>query len=157
MKSISIIVLILPSILGFTGCDDARKKSSNTENTEMVSITEAPQSKTIEMAIIPEIYDTVPEKVSLKIINNTPSDIEFGAMYEIEKYIGDSWKPVEFTDGLAFIDILYSIGQGQSESYDIYIYPDMVKYEPGKYRVCKIITAGESRKSYYADFEITGK
>ncbi|MCD7971864.1 MAG: hypothetical protein LUG18_04240 [Candidatus Azobacteroides sp.] len=148
MKAEKIIILALFVFLPLSGCRNNKEKSISTKTL---------QSGKIELTIHPESYDTIPEKVPLKIWNNTPDTIEFEAKYKIEKLAGNTWVPLEFSDEIAFIDILYILAPGQCKVYDIYLYPDIAEYQPGRYRVHKMIMENTGTTSHYAVFDITGK
>ena len=108
----------------------------------------------VGMTISPKTYKSVPEKVTLNVSNKSASTIEFGAAYEIEKQEKGQWVKREFPEGIAFIEIMYMLDSGKSQTYDISLYPDQIKYKRGKYRVRKYIMSGGERTPYFAEFTI---
>lgn len=106
------------------------------------------------LSISPETYPAPPDMVKLKIVNNTDTIIQFGASYMIERYVGNNWTKVEFSENIAFIDIMYGLSSGESNEYDIFLYPATIPYTSGRYRIVKSILMNDERKNYSAEFVI---
>lgn len=113
-------------------------------------------SRTVNMRITPQKYQSAPEKITLSISNNTKETIQFGAYYEVEKSVNGKWIKQKFSDEIAFIEIMYILEPGKKETYEINLFPDMAKYEAGNYRIRKNILIGEENNPEYAYFSITG-
>ncbi|MCC8144316.1 MAG: hypothetical protein LIO97_10830, partial [Tannerellaceae bacterium] len=89
------------------------------------------------MLITPRNYPATPEKIELKIMNQSDVPIQFSAGYQIEQFDFEKlkWEEVVFPEGIAFIQVMYELPVGETQTYDIYLYPDQVNYESGLYRV----------------------
>lgn len=114
---------------------------------------ELPQQK-VYMQVVPTDYTAVPEKIKLKITNDTGSEIQYGAYYVIDCYKDNNWVEMPFSDEIAFIDIMYLLPAHESNEYDINLFPNLTKYEKGMYRVRKTLFIDNERVEMTAGFSI---
>lgn len=126
------------------------------KNTIKASTDSQQEDEKIKMSIMPQEYNVAPEKLSLTITNNATESIQFGADYEIDKWVNGKWVKLNYTDDMMFIAIMHMLEPGKSENYEIHLNPGKNKYEKGKYRIRKNILTGEQSIPFYADFSITG-
>lgn len=108
----------------------------------------------ISMTVEPEKYPTVPQLVKLTITNNTDGIAQFGADYRVDKWIAGAWDKWDFPETFPVIMILYSLPPQGSDSYQINLFSDRIKYTPGLYRVVKNIHVNEKSSEFYAEFTI---
>lgn len=143
------IVVLFSIMLG--ACTGTQRQSSLQTESGGKAVTSS-----IVMEIEPGIYSraAIPQVIRLKITNNTNDAAQFGADYGIEKNIDGEWDNWDFPEHFPVIAIMYTLGPGQSETYDINLFTDLVGYEPGQYRVVKNIYVNDGNSVFTAEFEI---
>lgn len=102
-----------------------------------------------------DIYDGIDMKVmsvsnkslTIKITNNTESDIYYDMVYEIQKNINGKW--YKYLNENDFIESIETIKSNSYANLDI-IYSTVYNLDRGKYRIIKIINS----KILSAEFEI---
>ncbi len=104
--------------------------------------------------ITPRNYPAAPEKIELKIMNQSDSPIQFGADYQLERFDFEKlqWEEVFFPEGIAFIQIMYELPAGETQTYEVSLFPDQIKYEAGLYRIKKQIFINNGSKEFYSRF-----
>lgn len=106
------------------------------------------------MEVIPNRFDTIPEKITYRIENYTDDNIEFGAGFEMDFYQDGQWVKMPFTDQLAVIQVLYGLLSGGSDEFNAYLYPNQFHFEPGNYRLRKTVSTDEGKTEISAEFSI---
>lgn len=96
-------------------------------------------------------YDNIKK---LKILNSSPSEIEYGWFYQLEKYEDNKWYSVPFKNDFAFSSeakILYS-----KQSVEQKISLDKLDYHmyKGTYRIVKLIILDGEEVYLAVDFSI---
>ena len=102
-----------------------------------------------------DIYDGIDMKVmsvsnkslTIKITNNTESDIYYDMVYEIQKNINGKW--YKYLNEIDFIESIETIKSNSYANLDI-IYSTVYNLDRGKYRIIKRINS----KIMSAEFEI---
>lgn len=102
-----------------------------------------------------DIYDGIDMKVmsvnnkslTIKITNNTESDIYYDMVYEIQKNINGKW--YEYLNEIDFIESIETIKSNSYANLDI-IYSTIYNLDRGKYRIIKRINS----KILSAEFEL---
>ncbi|MCD8029803.1 MAG: hypothetical protein LUF85_02940 [Bacteroides sp.] len=145
-----IVCMVLSCSSGQTTGKDTDRQEAETAINDRVDNTN------ITLEIVPQSYSGAPGQIHLFITNHTPSMLEYGAGYQIEKYDpeAEEWQHMDFFDHVAVISIMYMLPAGESASYSISLFPDHVDYKSGRYRVKKQIYTGEESVELYAEFVI---
>ncbi len=108
----------------------------------------------ITMEIAPAVVNNHTSVVSLSITNHSQEPAQFGANYTIEKFTNGEWKEFELPT-FAVIAIMYMLNPGQTQSYDINLFPDQSDYTPGRYRIVKPFYLAIQGDGYYtAEFTV---
>lgn len=146
MKKSFTAVLAIASIYMFSmsSCSSSNNASDRTEI----------PANGIGMIVTPNSYEAVPEMVKLTIVNNTDTEIQYGADYTIERKQNGDWAEMPFSSPLAFIDIMYIQPTGETREYNINLYPDLTQYTTGNYRVRKNVNTGNNNQVITAEFQI---
>ena len=106
----------------------------------------------IIMAVMPGIYDGVPETVNLYIVNNTETEASYPANYTVEKFEDGVW--AELPLQINFIMMMFYIAPQQVEKEVVSLYTQQVAYTSGSYRIAKFFYLGEEKVYAYGEFII---
>ena len=86
--------------------------------------------------------------VTLKVCNPGPWNIEYGAMYNIEKMVNGTWTHV--VDRTNWADVMIEMGAGYEWSQSV----NTTGLDSGLYRVSKEIDYYGQKQTFYADFNV---
>lgn len=132
------------------GCQN--KKNNNEVQQANETVLTAKVDTTVIMTGMPDFLNSASDTIKVSIINNTNQETTTGEYYTIEKYDGEAWQQVPLE--LAFIDIAYILRAGESREFNIFLHPEMHKYEAGKYRVAKNASTESNNYKLYYEFEL---
>ncbi|MGH2837155.1 MAG: immunoglobulin-like domain-containing protein [Thermoleophilaceae bacterium] len=90
------------------------------------------------------------ETLELTVENHTPTRLEYGVAYRLERRTADGWRWVN--RDAAFILILKVVESGAREREDILLPEDL---EPGRYRIVKSFTAPPTDREFRATVEFS--
>lgn len=90
------------------------------------------------------------ETLTLTVENRTPSRLEYGIPYKLERRESDRWRWVNRDS--AFVLPLRFVGAGKREREDIGLPPHL---EPGRYRIVKSFRAPAADRELKAAVEFT--
>ncbi len=143
MKDRVLIIMTLVIVMGLAvACGNGRKSSAG--------------DNVVELKVIPERTDGVPESLKLVVANRSDSTVRFGADYAVERHVEGEWVKHDLGD-FAVIMITYNLAPGESGEYDINLFPGRAEYPEGEYRIVKMISGGSvDGKPYYGYFMING-
>ncbi|WP_313533543.1 immunoglobulin-like domain-containing protein [Sphingobacterium athyrii] len=113
------------------------------------------------ITVNPAIYDLSKNEniIYYRLTNNSPTVIQFGSHFLIEKQSDLNWVKESFVDNIAFEDILYGIEPKESQDFQIPL-SKMLKNKrlaPGIYRISKEVWFADQKKEPFqvvASFEI---
>lgn len=120
-----------------------------------------PADRKVFINVNPAIYDLSKNEniIYYRLTNNSPTVIQFGSHFLIEKQSGLIWIMETFVDNVAFEDILYGIESRESQDFQIPL-TKLLKNQrlaPGIYRVSKEVWFADQKKEPFqvvASFEI---
>jgi len=87
--------------------------------------------------------------VTIRVFNPGPWTIEYGDMFQVEKVVNGSWRPV-VTRGV-WLAYLACLGAGGELSQSV----NVTGLDSGIYRVSKEIEFGGQKQRFYAEFNVT--
>lgn len=94
----------------------------------------------ISMSINPNpIRISSGSKAMLTLTNNTSDSLKLGERFSIETFNGKEWKALKILDSVSVNDIGYIIPPGQAKELPINLSPKPFDYQPGRYRIGKLI------------------
>jgi len=156
-----LLTFVLMSAVAFCGlqsCGSSRQNTVVAGSSATVPASVAPSEHSaqndVSMEVVPPTYTRIPEKIVLRISNHSTAPIEFGAAYTIEYFDNNAWKILPFSQEIAFIAIMFTLPPGESNNYEISLYPDLAEYKSGLYRVRKSILRESGNLEITAEFTI---
>ena len=111
---------------------------------------DVPVSETVVLSTQFPVYDNSIDRIQVILENAGDTNLNYGAEWKVEVQKGGGWKQVPFVENYAFIQPLYTLMPGGTDSF--YVSMDMLDYtmKDGTYRVVKEISDG----IYTAEFQI---
>ena len=123
---------------------DDKKSASKLPLLETSELTLAKQNdpsngseRKISMRSRQEAYTTSIKEIYVTIENNTLVDYNTDLGYTVEYFNGSSWDkvPLSFPINLPLV----FLRPGESEEFNVYLYPEQYNYKPGRYRIFKTV------------------
>ncbi|ACJ32680.1 immunoglobulin-like domain-containing protein [Anoxybacillus flavithermus] len=101
-------------------------------------------------------YDENAQKLHFSVTNKSSGVISFGYAYTIERYdeTKQTWQQTTLTNGLAFIEMLALIDQGQTVKDMIDLSLIKQPLENGKYRIVRTYYADAAHFTGYIEFDV---
>ncbi|AGF57242.1 hypothetical protein B0P06_004465 [Clostridium saccharoperbutylacetonicum] len=110
----------------------------------------------ITMKTEKSIYALGTKDINAYIVNNTNQEVEYGTMYEVDKFENNEWHPLAFADNTEFemVGIVIPIQITGKENYKLSTLQDFKKLTAGKYRIVKEIDNSIGITHATAEFEL---
>ncbi|WP_208591613.1 immunoglobulin-like domain-containing protein [Gracilibacillus suaedae] len=131
----SLVYILLFVLILLTGCNkDLTDDLLKSDYGEII------EQDNYEMKLDKNKYSKKVDQITLEITNNSASNLNFGLIYYMERYIDGSWYQMPFKDDTEIQTI--GIMVKPNESYTQTIATNHLKHNlsPGKYRVVKPIS-----------------
>ncbi|MBQ8643015.1 MAG: hypothetical protein IJ480_12460 [Clostridia bacterium] len=86
------------------------------------------------------VYAADTDRIQVILENSGDTNLEYGAEWAVEVQQGDKWKQIPFADGYGWIQPLYTLMPGGTDSF--YVSMDMLDYDMknGTYRIVKEVS-----------------
>lgn len=121
-------------------CSFGNRKSNENVSPQKAIINSdsvAKDSTNVSLAVVNSKVKTNSQKLHLNFSNYTENPVTTNSWYKLEK-LSDTgeWKEIHLTN-VIFPLVSYEIFPETTSDFDIFLYPDMIKYTPGKHKIWK--------------------
>lgn len=139
MKIKSLILNLTWLLLTLAACRPNAGSNQGPKAVKDRQLSPGPDNK-VSMSINPNpIRISSGSKAMLTLTNNTSDSLKLGDPFSIEAFNGKEWKALDILDSVSFNDIGYFIPPGQAKELPINLRPKPFDYQPGRYRIGKLI------------------
>ena len=110
---------------------------------------------TIQFRVEPNVYDSVPERLTYVITNGMDERIAFGTYFQLDRLVEMEWQKDYITENMLFNDLaIYALPGGSFTGDDIYLPRGAMEYPAGMYRLRKQIMTADGEITVYTGFRI---
>lgn len=130
-------ILLIISTMFLMSCNQPKNRIEEKKISTQAQIETDLIKKSLYITVEPNLFklSLIPDTVKVEMKNNTKDTITTGEYYRIEHFEGDQW--FEVSPEQTFVDIGFSLHEGDSKFFEVKLLKERIEYEVGKYRIVK--------------------